>query len=324
MKFCSQKFLTLASVALLCASSPILAQTIWIDATGDWFTATNWMAGAPPNTAPPNSMTYALIGNGGTAQIMAAGAKAQNLDLGFSASSSGTVSITGVGSLVVGSDLRIGNSGTGTFNISSGGTATVDTSLIDGPISGSQATVDGAGSIWNNTSFLVVGQGGHGALHVTNGGVVTSFSGDIGDASSGVGVATVDGAGSKWTMNAMGTLWVGYTGNGTLHITNGGLVSDNFGRIAGDSIITGPASPVGLVTVDGAGSTWTNTADLEVGVIGPGTLSITNGGKVSDTFAIVGYLQGSNGSSVTVNGAGSTWTNSNFIILGYFGSSTLD
>jgi len=37
----------------------------------------------------------------------------------------------------------------------------------------------------------------------------------------------------------------------------------------------------GMVTVDGTGSTW-NSGALDVGISGSGTLSITNGGKVSN------------------------------------------
>ena len=54
-------------------------------------------------------------------------------------------------------------------------------------------------------------------------------------------------------------LYVGYFGNGTLTIRNGGAVSNGFGFIGVDSGSTGAA------TVDGAGSTWTNSGDLYVG-----------------------------------------------------------
>ena len=37
----------------------------------------------------------------------------------------------------------------------------------------------------------------------------------------------------------------------------------------------------GVVTVDGFGSTWSNSGNLYVGYSGSGMLSITNGGSVS-------------------------------------------
>jgi T5SS/PEP-CTERM-associated repeat protein len=58
---------------------------------------------------------------------------------------------------------------------------------------------------------------------ISNGGAVSSSNGTIGSLSEGVGVATVDGAGSTWTNDD--DLRVGYSGTGTLNITNGGLVT---------------------------------------------------------------------------------------------------
>ena len=49
-----------------------------------------------------------------------------------------------------------------------------------------------------------------------------------------------------------------------------------------------------MVTVDGAGSTWTNSGDLYVGnYYGSGTLSITNGGSVSNANGYIGCSSGS-------------------------------
>ena len=45
--------------------------------------------------------------------------------------------------------------------------------------------------------------------------------------------------------------------------------------------------PTGMVFVDGAGSTWGNSADLTIGNLGAGTLTISNGGKVSNTMGYV-------------------------------------
>ena len=68
-------------------------------------------------------------------------------------------------------------------------------------------------------------------------------------------------------------------GGGTLTIRNGGAVSNGFGSLAMHSGSTGAA------TVDGTGSTWTNSADLHVGYCGTGTLTIRNGGSVSASTA---------------------------------------
>ena len=48
---------------------------------------------------------------------------------------------------------------------------------------------------------------------------------------------------------------------------------------------------------------------LRVGVFGTGALTIQSGGTVNNTLGIIGDQAGSSGTA-TVNGAGSTWTNS--------------
>jgi T5SS/PEP-CTERM-associated repeat protein/autotransporter-associated beta strand protein len=74
--------------------------------------------------------------------------------------------------------------------------------------------------------------------------------------------------------------------------------------------------------VTGAGSTWTNSGLLSVGTNGAGTLTIANGGVVSNTDGFVGFATGSQG-AVTVTGAGSIWTNSGALFLGRFGAGAM-
>ena len=59
-------------------------------------------------------------------------------------------------------------------------------------------------------------------MDITGGNDVTDDRGYIGYDSGVTGEVTVDGSGSTWTNNS--SLDVGYLGNGTLDITNGGLV----------------------------------------------------------------------------------------------------
>jgi T5SS/PEP-CTERM-associated repeat protein len=82
----------------------------------------------------------------------------------------------------------------------------------------------------------------------------------------------------------------------------------------------------GAVTVEGPGSTWTNSSELFVGYNGSGTLNITNGGAVGSDEAYLGYYPGAIG-TVTVDGPGSTWTNildDEYLYIGYEGSGTLN
>ncbi len=145
--------------------------------------------------------------------------------------------------------------------------------------------------------------------------------GIIGDKAGSTGTVLVTGAGSTWANNG-NDLYVGADGNGTLNIKNGGAVSDRYG------IVSGYFSSTGAATVDGAGSTWTNSQDLSVGGSGNtvpnavrGTLTISNGGAVSNIGGTIGYDSGSTG-VVTVDGAGSTWTNSSDLIFGFLGTAS--
>lgn len=65
-------------------------------------------------------MDNAGINNGGTAQIRAAGAVAQQLTLGSSTMESGALSIGAGGSLTVSVNSLVGDSGTGTLNVTGG------------------------------------------------------------------------------------------------------------------------------------------------------------------------------------------------------------
>jgi T5SS/PEP-CTERM-associated repeat protein len=111
-------------------------------------------------------------------------------------------------------------------------------------------------------------------------------------------------------------LRVGVLGTGALTIQNGGTVNNTLG-IIGDQ-----AGSAGTATVNGAGSTWTNSSDFYVGATGGGTLTIRNGAAVSNVNGFVGAYSGSTG-VVTVDGAGSTWTNSGDLNVGASGSGGL-
>ena len=81
------------------------------------------------------------------------------------------------------------------------------------------------------------------------------------------------------------------------------------------------------MTVTGPGSSWINgpSGGLNIGSFGTGTLMIANGGRVINiTFfpANIGNGAGSQG-TVTVTGAGSTWSNSSGVNIGNLGTGTL-
>ncbi len=213
----------------------------------------------------------------------------------------------------------IGKYGNGTMSITGGSDVidyrgTIGTNLSSTGV----VTVDGAGSTWTNSSALWVGYQGSGTMNITNGGTVSArYESAIGYRSS-TGEVTVDGVGSTWTNGNVLRVGYGYNSNGTLNITNGGEVSNKSIQIGDKSLSTA------TVTVDGAGSKLINSVDIYVGIKGDGTLNITNGGEVSSYYpSVMGNFSGSTG-EVTVDGAGSTWTNSNNLRVGYSGNGTLN
>ena len=92
-----------------------VAQTLWIDGTGDWFVGGNWSAGVP------NSSTQAQVNNSGTAQITTSGAAAASILLGWNdVSELGNLNLSGAGRLTVQQDLAVGGLGNGTLSITNG------------------------------------------------------------------------------------------------------------------------------------------------------------------------------------------------------------
>src|SRR5262249_34723021 len=141
------------------------------------------------------------------------------------------------------------------------------------------------------------------------GGSGGSFGSVIGYNSGSTGTMNVSGAGSTWSN--LGPLALGDVGgDGTLHITNGGAVSNRY-------CILGEFDGSGHVTVEGVGSTWTISGDLSVGSLfgGVGTMTISQSGQVSGANGLIAEGNPSTG-TVQVDGAGSTWTNSGNVYVG--------
>ncbi len=213
--------------------------------------------------------------------------------------------------------LSVGHRGHGTLNIKEGGTVVSKYGGFIGwePGSRGEVTVDGTGSTLSVIQPFNVGSFGNGILNITRGGFVKSNSGTIGDKFGSTGVVMVDGTGSSW--QSSGRLHVGSYGNGYLFVTNGGTVSNRYGGSIGFEL-----GSKGKVTVDGAGSTWTNTGQLSIGLDGNGTLNISNEGKIHTEICKVGYGSYSTGEA-TVDGTGSAWINESDLFVGYYGTGKL-
>ena len=102
--------------------------------------------------------------------------------------------------------------------------------------------------------------------------------------------------------------------------------------LAGSLVTAGPAQADEIIdgadeTVVGSGggtqaSPWDTSGNLIVGDAGTGTLTVSDGGEVTDTTGMVGATSTGNG-SVTVTDAGSKWTNSSSLTVGGHGTGTL-
>ncbi|KZK98038.1 Extracellular serine protease precursor [Pseudovibrio sp. Ad14] len=161
---------------------------------------------------------------------------------------------------------------------------------------------------------LRVGYSGEGTLTVSDGGVVNSNYGYIGDNRGSIGAVEVTGIGSTWDNSV--DLSIGDNGNGTLTVSDGGMVSNWYGHIGYSNGSTGS------VEVTGTGSIWVNSGILAVGGSGNGTLTVSDGGKVNSNYGYVGRYKGST-SVVEVTGTGSTWGNSGNLSVGRDGGGSL-
>jgi len=231
-------------------------------------------------------------------------------------------------------EVYIGDAGSGALTIENGGQVSNTNGSIGRYFGSGDGTVivsgtDGAGnaSIWTNSGTLSVGDGSSGSLTIEGGGQVSNTNGFIGrydDSHGTVIISGTDGAGNASTWTNDGELTIGSFGPGELTIEGGGQVSNANGYIGRSRGIKG------TVTVTGNNSTWTNhgvDGILYVGFGGTGTLTISNGGQVTNTY---GYIAASNTSdgTVLVSGAddagnASTWTNDGRLTVGNFGVGSL-
>jgi T5SS/PEP-CTERM-associated repeat protein/autotransporter-associated beta strand protein len=260
----TQRTARLLAISVLIAAStvPAHAQTDWTGAnSSDWFIPGNWTAGVPTAGTSANIDTESLH----PTVVETPGGQALNLSV----------------------------DGTGTLAIQNGGTVT-DFGGFVGNLPGSQGTATvSAGSAWTNASNVVVGGMGMGTLTIQDGGTVNSGGGgSIGLSAGSVGAVTVTGAGSVWDNSPGGGLNIGSFGTGTLTIANGGTVINN---TAFDANIGNGAGSLGVVTVTGAGSIWSNSSGLNIGASGTGTLTIANGGVVTAPAVVIAENAGAVG-----------------------------
>ena len=154
-----------------------------------------------------------------------------------------------------------------------------------------------------------------GTAHITSGNDEYSYSLYLGKKFGDSG--TIEMTGGKLSVSYQ--LSIGFLGHGTLSITGGGEVVNNYcylGTAHGAS---------GEVIVDGKGSILTNRYGLKIGESGIGTLNITNGGVVrNNSYSAIRLGKNSDATGlVTVDGVDSKWTTGGSLYIGRYGDGTL-
>ena len=207
--------------------------------------------------------------------------------------------------------MHVGSEGTGRLTVQDGGQVTGTNGHLGFNETGvGYVTVKGAGSNWTSDGMLIVGHEGVGRLTIENGGtVVNTGRAFLADEADSFGKVVIKGSGSTWTTQDL--LWTGDADNGdggrsVIEITNGGsLLADS------DILLSVENNATTTLTVAGAGSTLTCDKLFRVGGGGYAEAIVQNGGQAQSRNLSVAGWSGSENSSLTIDGAGSSWTVTN-------------
>ncbi|MBN9271726.1 MAG: hypothetical protein J0J15_16090, partial [Mesorhizobium sp.] len=284
------------------------------------------------------SSNYLVVGDYGTGTLTISGGGKLTSAGGVVAnnpSSSGTMTITGAGSQWTNSFLSISadTGAVGRVKVEAGGKLQSSGNVMIGESSvnaDGQLTVTGSGSDFTMTSAGIaqfrVGAVGKGDFQLLDNATASTKYTYLGGSVGSLGTATVSG-GASWTT---GSFTVGPQGQGELTVSSGGKV-----------ITTGSGATArignGKVTVTGAGSQWTidgnNYLPLLIGSTSQtAELKILNGSAVAIDANATNFLSAdlrlANGAnekaSITIDGAGSSFTTPYRVYMGNGTNSTVD
>ncbi|OJW75877.1 autotransporter domain-containing protein [Thiobacillus sp. 65-1402] len=186
-------------------------------------------------------------------------------------------------------------------------------------------TLDGAGSSWSSSGVLTLGYYGNGTLSISNGGAANVAGGTgttvLANYSGSSGTLDIGAGGAAGILNAAAVY--GGAGTATLNFNH----SDSAYHFTRDGSASGTAIAIhGSTSVNHVGSGTTiltgNSSYSGTTTVDRGMLAIRSGGAVSDTEGYIGRNAGGSG-TVTVDGAGSRWSNSGSLYVGDSGSGML-
>lgn len=214
----------------------------------------------------------------------------------------GTVTVQNHGSLSVSGQIILGDyaAGNGTLLVQNDGVLTSgDATLGNQAGATGSATITGGGSTsWTVDGDLTVGNSGSGTLTVSSNGLLTTTGGvTFGSATGSTGTGSVLNSGSQFLID--GEFKVGDSGNGSLSVTNGGMIT-----LAGTLAIGDSTGSTGKVTLDGTGSEFMgNGATATIGGSGAGTMTVQDGADalLGGASVSLGEKSGSSGTLTVQN-----------------------
>jgi T5SS/PEP-CTERM-associated repeat protein len=246
---------------------------VWTGAAGtDFGTAANWddtTHGLDPALSGPTAIDTAdfsgigggITGAGSVAALSFHGGGAWHV------ASGATVAATG--SVVVGSNTAGVLLIDGASHVVDGGGAQI---AAQADASGSSVNVTGAGSDWQISGALVVGDAAFGLLNVSAGAAVSATTLEIAEQTNSGGDLTLNGTNSSVTTT--GSLSAGDSSSGELSILNGASLS-----IGGDLDLGQGAGGSGNLDIEG-NSTLYIGGNLNMGAGGPAVLTMGPGATV--------------------------------------------
>jgi T5SS/PEP-CTERM-associated repeat protein len=250
--------------------------------------------------------------------------------IGTDAGSVGVMNLGGAGTTWTGSGyFEVGRFGQGTLNVDGGAALTSANGRIalGATAIGSSANLNGFGSSWTTSDFLIAGEGSSGALVVSEGAAVNvgTFL-YVGNNPGVSGTLDLSGAGSDpespgtlvpSTVTTASQFIVGNLGNGSALVYDGArLVTNKAASVTGASgVLARFANSQGSVIVRGANSIWTGDGGVNVGFRGAGTLNIQEGARVESVDGVLARLPGSAGTA-TLSGNDSAWFIQNALYVG--------
>lgn len=280
--------------------------------------------------AVANIGDVAFVGENGKGTLEVRNGGLFNADrprFGSSADSEGTLLVTGAGSVLTArTNFVIATRGTGNATVESGGRLDANGNFWVGFGSDSQGTlVIDSGTVnagLDNTGTLFIGgdndgtSGGTGSITVQNGGVLSSAIDNLlGGNSTAAGTLTVTGPGSFANLrdnsaNNDDVTTIGSVGGGIVNVNGGGRLDAEAIFLNSTSGNTQDAE----LNVDGTGTVVNIDGGLVVGNQGLATVVISGGAQVNTSLnpdanitnrrLIVGNGASSDGSSLTLTGAG--------------------